>query len=1064
MSNYPQFPSQTGRPTSAGTYPKEDAASLEASYKLLTAAGFYVLPKKRSEKIPLQQYWRKVKPELLTSIEQAMTDQKRQDVSGWCVATGKRSNRLIVVDIDPADVIRGGLSPQQVYQDIQALCATQFVLATPAGGVHLYYHLPETFELTGNNAPPIKGVDLRGEGGQVVSLGGYNRYDGEKATKKGLVDGHTDCYKLLPDGRYDAPADANQALYDWLTSRQREVQEKAVKGENYAQTPQGQERVNIHGLRPKNEKEALTMECLSYALRKWRDDASYEEWIQLWMSAHHASDGSITVRDYISGHPSIAWSDGAEGIGKFNRAWGAHQWKDGGFTVSSLFYLARAAGWLTKTGYEIPDEAFEKINVKFVTDWLGGLETVPPYILLQSQTGSGKTYGFSQLYERLGRPKSVIFVPSIKLAIELGSTLERDHKLPVTIYRDSTTLSQLEREELQAADILVTTLQSFAMRLQPNMSDYGLVYIEESDQLLAQFSRGGGGLSSSHVSDREARAGFQLIADAYKMSGAVWMVDATMSRVSYETAIALCPVAPKVILNERVSEKAITYFVDTKGEAYQEVMEVLQSGKQVVVAADTVASSHELFDTMKELFPNKKMLCITRITAKTPAVAKFMQDINNESEKYDLVVYNSVMASGVSITSTRPALVVQLCSYLTPRNNLQLLNRYRKQQRVVVWYQKRESLYNDSDIAIYDNAFDAATLEAQMVRLPLVNRETLASLRSRIAAISVADEQAQKRSVLPFYQALIAGDGRVVVDAEGDIPTERLQHTIDGVRAARKERAEEIAHLWPTVEPIDEQNPADPSFDDFTVVLGEAHAEVLRVLRNVPENTKPEEIWAIVQEFKEKAYILSAFLRQEDSLRRAETYVLDAGKAVTTMMNNITLFTVVSLVRHIYHALDEVVDSETYAIRGKVFMEALTPMKDAYNKVVDKRNEFDEVYANNATDSERAKSFAKVLLARLGLKQRSERGKRDGEFTSYNYSIANLGAAKKFLAWREPDRDLSLDFVSEKLEARILERGDAAAHFAAMGHDEQQRVLTMMKNEEQTTFEAAVSSIVLGDW
>jgi hypothetical protein len=145
-------------------------------------------------------------------------------------------------------------------------------------------------------------------------------------------------------------------------------------------------------------------------------------------------------------------------------------------------------------------------------------------------------------------------------------------------------------------------------------------------------------------------------------------------------------------------------------------------------------------------------------------------------------------------------------------------------------------------------------------------------------------------------------------------------------------------------------------------------------------------------------------------------------------------------------------------------MDALTPMKDAYNKVVDKRNDFDEVYAKNSTESERAKAFVKILLSRLGLKQRSERAKREGDNVAYTYAIANLGQAKKFIAWRNPDSTPELELGVEKLSKRILERGDATTSFAAMPIEDQQRVLTIMKNEPQTSFEAAVSSIVLGDW
>ncbi len=1062
--SFPAFPKLNSRPTPAGTYPKDSAEVLEANYLLLSRLGLYVLPKRRNMKVPMVDYWRKNDPVIMTSVEQAMREQKRVDISGWCVATGSRSGRLIVLDLDPSEIVRNGRSPEQVYLDIQAICATSFVLATPAGGVHLYYRVSEEHELTGNDAPPIAGVDLRGEGGQVVSLSGYNRYDGEYAQDKGMIEGHTECYRLLPDGSYDSIPTANQELIDWLGTKKRQAAENKQSGESYAKSSEGLERINAHNLRPKTEKEALTLECLGHILRKWDGHVERHDWLQMWMSAHHASDGSTVVRDYILAHPNIYWSDGKDGFAKFRTDWATHKTRDDGYTVSSLFWLAKKSGWLTKTGYEIPDEVYERINTERITDWINSLVDIPKYVLLQSQTGSGKTFGFAALYERLGRPKTVILVPSIKLAIELGSTLIREHKLPVTIYRDTETLTQLERSQLEAADILVTTLQSFAVRLQPDMSRYGLLYIEESDQLIQQFARGGGGRRSSHVKENEARAGFETLAAAFRHTAAVWMVDATMSRVSYECAVALAPEAPRVFLNEYVQLKAPCYFVDAKEEAYQAVIDTLQEGKKVVVAIDTKNGVEQFYNNIKEVLPNKSMLMINSTSARQRAVSEFMANVNEEAKKYDLVVYNSIMASGVSITGVTADLVVQFASYLTPRNNLQLLNRYRKQKQVVIWYQERESLYTDTEKSIYDNAFETATLEAQMVRLPLIDRHSLAILRGRLAALSQADEDAQKRSVKPFYQALLRGDGREVFDGEGDEASERLRRAMDKNKELRKQRAEDIAKLWPTISPIDDARPADPDYDVFTVLLGEAHAEVEKVLKgNVPENEKPEEVWAIVQEFKGAAYTLTAFLNQEETLKRSELAMLDPAKAITTIQNNITLFNVLMCVRKLYYRLEETLDAETFAIRAKDFMDTLTTMKDAYNRVVERRNEFDEVYAKNATDSERAKAFSKILLAKIGLKQRSERASRKGDEVSYSYSIANLDNAYKFLAWRnqnEPEIELSVD----KIEKKILSRTEATQAFAKMTPDEQNRVLRMVQTEANTSFEIAVLAVQTGEF
>jgi RAD3-like DEAD/DEAH box helicase/bifunctional DNA primase/polymerase-like protein len=1061
---YPKFPQLNSRPTIAGTYPKDGLEELEKSYRLLTAVGLYVLPKRRNMKVPMADYWRKIDPVIMESVEQAMKEQSRVDNSGWCVATGSRSARAIVLDLDPSEIIRNGLSPEQVYNDIQAICETQFVLSTPAGGVHLYYRVSEEHTLTGNDAPPIKGVDFRGEGGQVVSLNGYNRYDDDYAKDKGVVNGHTDCYRLLSDGLYTFIPTANQELIDWLGTKKRLAAENKQAGEGYNKTAEGLERISTHNLRPKTEKEALTLECLAHVLRGWGGHVERDDWLQMWMSAHHSSDGSTVVRDYILGHPNIYWSDGSEGFAKFRTDWATHKTREDGYTVSSLFWLAKKAGWLTRTGYEIPDEVFERIDFERISEWIETLSDIPPYVLLQSQTGSGKTYAFAQLYNKLGRPKTVIIVPSIKLAIEMGNTLIREHKLPVTIYRDNDTLNQLEISQLQSADILVTTLQSFAVRLKPDMSEYGLLYIEESDQLLSQFARGGGGRRSSHVKENEARAGFEVLAAAFQRTKTVWMVDATMSRVSYEAAIALSPEAPRVFLNTRVQKKADCYFVDTREEAYQAVIDALQENKRVVVAIDTKNGVEQFFNNIREVLPKKKLLMINSTSARQRAVSEFMADVNEQAKKYDLVVYNSIMASGVSITGVTPDLVVQFASYLTPRNNLQLLNRYRKQKQVVVWYQERESLYADTDQSIYNNAFETAQLEAQMVRLPLIDRQSLAVLRGRLAALSQADEDAQKRSVKGFYQALLREDGRKVIDGEGDEASERLRKAMDKNKELRKQRADDIARMWPMIAPIDDARPANPDYDVFTVMLGEAHAEIEKVLRgNIPEGEKPEEVWNIVQEFKGSAYTLTAFINQEETLKRSEIALLDPSRAITNIQNNITLFNVLMCVRKLYYRLDETLDAQTFAIRAKDFMDTLTAMKEAYNKVVERRNEFDEVYVKNATDSERAKAFAKILLAKIGLKQRSERSSRKGDDAQYVYSIANLDNAYKFLGWRSQS-DEEIDFSVTAIESSILSREDAHKEFVLMSAEQRDKVIAMVQNEKNTSFEIAVLAVKTGEF
>lgn len=197
----PEFPAPV-EGVKGNKYPKLSTEQLTGYYDLLTAAGCLVVPKRREDKIPLGA-WKQYRPETYT---QALSDQEREDVSGWCVITGY--GRVFVIDLDVKAIQDGGNEAEAVYANLQALSPTAFVLATPSNGVHLYYLIPEGLELlTNSHTPGIAGVDARGVGGQVVSLGGFNHYENTEdkpnyCETKGVPNGHTSDYGMLDDGDY----------------------------------------------------------------------------------------------------------------------------------------------------------------------------------------------------------------------------------------------------------------------------------------------------------------------------------------------------------------------------------------------------------------------------------------------------------------------------------------------------------------------------------------------------------------------------------------------------------------------------------------------------------------------------------------------------------------------------------------------------------------------------------------------------------------------------------------------------------------------------------------------
>ncbi len=987
--------------------------------------GLYIIPKLYGKKYPHSYFWATENRHLRRNREDILRHQHMNHVSGWCVVTGNHSDRVVVIDLDPQDIIKNGNDPEAVYHKIQALSKTGFVLSTPSNGLHMYYRVPSDKDMLTNAAPPIKGVDLRGEGGQVVFIGGYNRYEGEYAKAKGVPDGHTATYRTLGLGSYGEIPYLSDDLYLWLTSNH--TADKATKvraAHNYEQTEQGQARLAAHFKQPFDAQERIVAEALMAVLQGWdKYGAEREEWLQLYMAAHHGCGGSTKIRDIILLHPNVRWSDGEEGRQKFIQRWSAHSHKEGGYTVSSLFWLASQSGWMTTTGYEIPDERVRSINVQYIQEWSKTLDTVPPRLLLQSQTGSGKTFNIKWLWDKLDSPKTVIFVPTKKLATELAQTLRNEHGLPATLYRDIDSQDIIAPDELQNALILVTTLQTFSSKLSVDMADYGLVYIEESDQLIQQFARGGGGYDSSHVSDDQARKGYAVLRDAMEHSGVVWCVDATMSTVTLELAENMSHVDVEVVRNVHIANKAPVEILDKKEQAYQKVLEGLLLGRRVVVATDTAREAEVVAEIMQSIgaLRGKKSLVITRHTENNKNVREFMRDVNRYAQDYALLCYNTVMGSGVSITSVEPDIIVQIASYLPPKVNLQLLNRYRHQKQVFLYYTPRENIYASHAEELHSDMDIRALLESRLTNMPVANRVPDAKLRAYIAAISLADTSRQFRSAKDFYIALLRQDGRAVTDLQGVVPTNRVLQSIKAVKEARKIKKDIVARTWVDVPPIDAQNPAKEGYTPLQVAQGEVHAMINNaLLGNIPDAC-PEYIYEVVSHFAKFGFILTAFVNQELALRRTEAYLGDDGRSLGNLRSNIALIRLLSSLQHLYATVDEVISPETTLKRAGEFMSAITLARETYNTVIRRSNQkYEVIYQRYDDDAKRALAFSKILFAQVGLKQKNMRKRVDGVVERHHY-VNNITDARTFLRWRngcEEDVALSDDTLLQLVAGR----------------------------------------------
>jgi hypothetical protein len=239
-------------------------------------------------------------------------------------------------------------------------------------------------------------------------------------------------------------------------------------------------RTEKHHEQDEKAQERVTLDALRYALKGWgRRD--YEDWLQVCFAAWDGC-ASLDVMQAIIDHPDVMWRPGEK---REFPAWWAGL-KQGKITVASLFYRARQNGWLRQTSADLQPDDYHEIEAYELNDWLSN-QDVPARALILSPTGSGKTLAAIATLKRLDVPKSVFFAPSIKLCYDLSAKLNAAGVANVLYIDDGTTK---DAATLQAANVLVTTLQTFAVKVVSkgvDIRDYSLAVIDESDELISAF-------------------------------------------------------------------------------------------------------------------------------------------------------------------------------------------------------------------------------------------------------------------------------------------------------------------------------------------------------------------------------------------------------------------------------------------------------------------------------------------------------------------------------------------------------------------------------------------------
>lgn len=818
-------------------------------------------------------------------------------------------------------------------------------------------------------------------------------------------------------------------------------------------------RAERHNQQPPDVKRRVTLDALGYALRRWGRQ-EYDLWLAMVMSAY-AGSNHTDVLQRILNHPDIIWDTGEQQ--RLRHWWLHHKPKAEGYTVATLFLLARRSGWLQSTSIELTE--YQTFNAPDVGEWLLSLPELPKRVLINSGLGTGKTLGAIGVLKHLGTPKSVFFAPSIKLCTNLSAVLTAQG-VTNTLYIDRGVIK--DESILREANVLVTTLQSFANKLVKKdivMSDYVFVCIDESDELISSFARADTGSTlgfSSHVRRFESQWGFYALEQIFENCDYIYMLDGTATQISVALAAKFVLFTPSVSVyrNTYTRTKPPVYLLETVYEARKIAIDAITEGYKTVIACDTKKECKLLYEYILEfgLLTEDQLILITGDTHNQTDVQDFFKDVEAGAQSKQVVIYNSAMGSGVSIAQTCPAVFVQICTHLSPRKNIQLLNRYRQQSLVYIYTQRGENLYHTSVQERLEIVQTVTENEQSLSGLSYKDRSYIAGVTQELALLSVTDEYEQRRSYRDFYIGLLRADGRSVNEPLQDILiSDEFKQDFAKARELIEAQKEEVLSNWRSIDPISRDNPPALDIPLLDYAKGLLHT---RVDNFIPDNDSLDiedyDLAKLVITHSRHVRLLERYVSLEKALKTTLENSQNSRSAMTTYRLYLSRLECISQLGLLFtHSLDQ---KPIEDINPLPFIRAMELRKPTYDLIA-RRSErsFETITRKYEHDPEKAAlSMAKELLKVFGLSIKRSNGKhlKDGT-RQRKVKVTGNEEVTQLLKLRRHDVDL-INFDIYKLLDYSTQIKPLAGQYSQLDQREQREVLERLR-EGVLSFEDSIA-------
>jgi hypothetical protein len=712
------------------------------------------------------------------------------------------------------------------------------------------------------------------------------------------------------------------------------------------------------------------------------------------------------------------------------------------YTVKTKYSPTRA---ITKIEY-VGEEYAQCISVNskrhlYVTD---------DYIVTHNTQGAIAL--LKRLQSEKERPvKAVFFAPSIKLCHALSASLSHAG-VENTLYIEGGRRTK-DKETLKRAQVLVTTLQTFAVKvfLSVKASAYDLVVMDECDELLSAFVRSGinGKVAApSHVDKTQSRLGVEALQALLRDAGQVLMLDGTMTELSRYIMYAWAGHKQiGVYENTYNRDKAPVTLYGTLQTLRDDLVNSVKEGKRVVVACDTKAEAQriETLLLLTESVTKDKVLRITGDTAADERVNHFFRNVEEGAKAYPVIIYNSAMGSGVSITEVTPDIVYLFGTYLTPRKLLQMLNRYRSQGEVRAYVQSSETLYSLSVADRYVQLTEAAKVEEILAGIERLERDDLATIVTNAALIVATDEYEQTRSVREFFTRLILDDGREV--KHHWTTTAIYEEESKQVQALIKEAKEDTCRTWRSVPPIKRGDPFPQGISAEDAARGLLHGYITEIFDNLEGSTLEDaEIARLALSFGRRRSVIKRWIDPESIMTNVIDELQNTRKESVTYRLYLARIELITQLYILFPDTEDKYNDSDQIERAKRFIEEVKRRQAVYDLIAPYEYRFEAINRSDKTEVEKAIALARQVLKQIGLSIKRDNGKRMEGKRDRRSRIDGTADLNNFLTLSGLSNvDAVRDFNYSRFTASMADARSAAERFNKMKPAAKREVLKDME-------------------